>query len=69
VIEQAKGILMARNGIDSDRAFELLRDRSQASGQKLADIALAMIDSHLLLTAAPRDATGSTGEPPQPRRR
>jgi hypothetical protein len=47
----------------------LLRDRSQASGQKLADIALAMIDSHLLLTAAPRDTASSTDEPPRPRRR
>ncbi|MEY2430381.1 MAG: two-component system, response regulator PdtaR [Acidimicrobiaceae bacterium] len=62
VIEQAKGILMARNGIDSDRAFALLRDRSQASGRKLADIASAIIESHLLLTAAPHGSESSTGD-------
>jgi response regulator NasT len=49
VIEQAKGILMARNGVDGDRAFRMLRDHSQKSGQKLADVAAAIVDSHLLL--------------------
>jgi len=49
VIEQAKGILMARNGIDADKAFELLRDHSQHNGHKLADVAAAIVDSHLLL--------------------
>jgi response regulator NasT len=51
VIEQAKGILMARNGIDGDRAFALLRDHSQHSGRKLADIAAGVVGSHLLLPA------------------
>jgi len=49
VIEQAKGILMARNGIDSDKAFGMLRDHSQHNGQKLAEVAAAIVDSHLLL--------------------
>ncbi len=49
VIEQAKGILMARNGIDAERAFALLREHSQHNGQKLADVASAIVDSHLLL--------------------
>ena len=49
VIEQAKGILMARRGIDADRAFEMLRDHSQHSGHKLNDVAAAVVDSHLLL--------------------
>src|SRR6185312_5794441 len=31
-IEQAKGILMARNAIDAELAFELLRTQSQRSG-------------------------------------
>ena len=55
VIEQAKGILMARNGIDADKAFAMLRDHSQHKGQKLADVAAAVVDSHLLLlpTTAP----------------
>jgi AmiR/NasT family two-component response regulator len=50
VIEQAKGILMARHGIDADKAFTLLRDRSQQSGRKLADVAGAVVESHLLLS-------------------
>src|SRR4249919_2163471 len=49
LIEQAKGILMARHAIDSDRAFEMLRDHSQHNGRKLVDIAQAIVDSHLLL--------------------
>jgi AmiR/NasT family two-component response regulator len=49
VIEQAKGILMARHAIDADRAFELLRNHSQHNGHKLASVAAAIVDSHLLL--------------------
>ncbi|MEA2425599.1 MAG: hypothetical protein QOH13_2009 [Thermoleophilaceae bacterium] len=49
VIEQAKGILMARHVISADQAFTLLRDRSQQSGHKLADIAMAIVESHVLL--------------------
>jgi AmiR/NasT family two-component response regulator len=52
VIEQAKGILMARNGVDADRAFALLRDHSQRTGQKIVDVAEAIVDSHLLLLPA-----------------
>jgi response regulator NasT len=49
MIEQAKGILMARHAIDADRAFEMLRNHSQHNGHKLVDIAQAIVDSHLLL--------------------
>lgn len=49
VIEQAKGILMARHSVNADKAFEMLRDHSQHSGQRLADVAAAVVDSHLLL--------------------
>jgi response regulator NasT len=49
VIEQAKGILMARHSIDADTAFERLRDHSQHNGNKLADVASAIVESHLLL--------------------
>jgi two-component system, response regulator / RNA-binding antiterminator len=48
-IEQAKGILMARNSIDGDKAFEMLRHHSQNNGRKLTDIAAAIVESHLLL--------------------
>ena len=34
VIEQAKGILMARHAIDQERAFEMLRSHSQRNGQQ-----------------------------------
>jgi AmiR/NasT family two-component response regulator len=53
VIEQAKGILMARHGIDEENAFELLRGHSQQGGRKLADVASAIVESHLLLGALP----------------
>ncbi|MBA3736011.1 MAG: ANTAR domain-containing protein [Actinobacteria bacterium] len=49
LIEQAKGILMARHGVDADRAFDMLRDHSQHNGRKLVDVAHAIVDSHLLL--------------------
>lgn len=54
VIERAKGIMMARQSIDETRAFELMRSQSQRSGQKLFDIAKAVVDSHLLLVPPER---------------
>lgn len=62
MIEQAKGILMARHAIDGDRAFEMLRSHSQQTGRKLNDVASAVVDSHLLLLAplpAPPDPAGA----------
>jgi response regulator NasT len=53
VIEQAKGILMARHRIGADAAFGMLRDHSQHNGHKLADVAAALVDSHLLLVSPP----------------
>jgi response regulator NasT len=49
MIEQAKGILMARHAVDAERAFEMLRDHSRHNGHKLVDVAQALVDSHLLL--------------------
>jgi response regulator NasT len=54
VIERAKGIMMARQSIDENKAFELMRSQSQRSGQKLFDIAKAVVDSHLLLVPPER---------------
>jgi len=51
-IEQAKGILMARHSINSDKAFEMLRHHSQHNGRKLSDVANAVVESHLLLLPA-----------------
>src|ERR1700730_2518436 len=49
LIEQAKGSLMARQGITADKAFELLREHSQHNGNKLADVAAAVVETHQLL--------------------
>ena len=48
-IEQAKGILMARQGITAPRAFDMIRDHSQSTGRKVVDVAEAIVSSHLLL--------------------
>jgi AmiR/NasT family two-component response regulator len=55
IIEQAKGILMSRHSIDGDKAFEMLRTHSQHGGQKLADVAAAIVDSHLPLATQPSE--------------
>ncbi|HUZ21538.1 MAG TPA: ANTAR domain-containing protein [Acidimicrobiales bacterium] len=52
VIEQAKGIVMARHGVTADKAFAMLRDHSQRNGDKLADVATAIVTSHQLLMPA-----------------
>ncbi len=57
LIEQAKGILMARHSINAERAFEMLRDHSQHNGRKLSDVAAAVVESHLLLLPPPPSAT------------
>src|SRR5213080_2528978 len=49
LIEQAKGILMARHSLDADHAFDMLRNHSQHNGHKVVDVAQAIADSHLLL--------------------
>jgi two-component system, response regulator / RNA-binding antiterminator len=48
-IEQAKGILMSRNGMSADQAFASLRDYSGRTGTKLVDVAAAVIESHGVL--------------------
>ena len=58
VIEQAKGILMARHAIDQERAFQMLRTHSQRNGHKVVHVAQAIVDSHLLLLS-PLPATPS----------
>lgn len=52
IIEQAKGILMERKGIDADAAFALMKSHSQKTGQKLGDVALAITQTHQLLPSA-----------------
>src|SRR6476661_7319167 len=53
LIEQAKGILMARHSVDADHAFDMLRDHSQHNGRKVVDVAQGIVDSYLLLPLQP----------------
>jgi AmiR/NasT family two-component response regulator len=45
VISMAKGMLMARDGVDEDTAFALLVARSQQDGLPLLDVARTLLDS------------------------
>jgi AmiR/NasT family two-component response regulator len=56
VIEQAKGILMARHAINGESAFEMLRSHSQHNGRKVVDVAEAVVESHLLLLPSVAEA-------------
>ncbi|MDQ0662154.1 hypothetical protein QFZ35_000652 [Arthrobacter ulcerisalmonis] len=53
VIEQAKGILMGRTGVNADQAYELMSQLSQDTNRKVYDIARDMVDR----------ATTRTGDP------
>jgi GAF domain-containing protein len=43
VIEQAKGIIMGRQGVDEGTAFDLLRQQSQHTNTKLREVAAALV--------------------------
>lgn len=45
IIDQAKGILMARTGRDADEAFESLRRASQRTNRKVFDLAQEIVES------------------------
>jgi GAF domain-containing protein len=45
IIEQAKGVLAERGSIDMDRAFVLLRTHARNTQQRLADVALAVVNN------------------------
>ena len=66
LIEQAKGILMARHAVDQQNAFEMLRDHSQHNGRKLVDVAEAIVESHLLLLPALPGPPAADVTQPQP---
>ena len=44
---------MARHGLDESRAFTMLRTHSRRNGRKVADVAEAVVESHLLLLPPP----------------
>jgi GAF domain-containing protein len=54
VIDQAKGILMAREGFNADDAFEVLRRASQRANRRVHDLAQEIVDG------ARREADQST---------
>jgi AmiR/NasT family two-component response regulator len=53
VTERAKGILMERHGIDEQAAFDMLRDESRRTNQKLVDLAEAVVVSRSMLPVRP----------------
>jgi hypothetical protein len=63
IIEQAKGKLAERLGVDMDQAFTLLRDRAQASNRRLSDLARAFIDAQASWPTRPRAGSGQTPAP------
>lgn len=48
-IEQAKGIIAERHGIDMDEAFTLLRQRARNGNTKLVELATAVVDGRKTL--------------------
>ena len=71
-IEQAKGKLAERLGLDMEQAFGLLRDYARSHNLRLADLAQAFIDGTQTIvgqTAADRPRTTTrTGQPNHPSR-
>jgi GAF domain-containing protein len=60
VIEQAKGKLAERLGIDMNEAFSLLRDQARNRNQRLSDLARAFIDGTQAVTGP---GTGAQRQP------
>ena len=44
IIDQAKGVLMVAYGIDAEKAFDILKWRSQAVQRKLKDVAAELVE-------------------------
>jgi GAF domain-containing protein len=61
VIGQAKGVLMAREGISADEAFDRLRRLSQSSNVKLRDVAKQVAERSTVPPQASRAIAGSDG--------
>jgi GAF domain-containing protein len=62
VIEQAKGKLAERLGIDVNQAFTLLRDQARNRNQRLSDLARAFVDGTQPITS-PASAGPRTNRP------
>jgi transcriptional regulator with GAF, ATPase, and Fis domain len=61
IIEQAKGKLAERLGLNMDQAFSLLRESARTSNRRLSDVAQAFVTG-----ADPLDGLNASGSPPRP---
>ena len=66
IIEQAKGKLAERLGVDMDQAFSLLRDFARARNRRLSELAQAFVHGTESITglAGQRARPGSSRKPP-----
>jgi GAF domain-containing protein len=67
VIEQAKGKLAERLGIDTDQAFTLLRDQARNRNQRLSDLARSFVNGTQIISGpvggAARPSPPGPGQP------
>jgi transcriptional regulator with GAF, ATPase, and Fis domain len=49
VIEQAKGVIAERRGLDMDRSFDVLRQAARGANRRLSELARAVIDGSVVL--------------------
>jgi len=61
VIEQAKGVLMAQQGIDAEAAFDQLAAMSQHANIRLAELAAALVGR---VAPVPGEPAGTDTAPP-----
>ncbi|WP_231387267.1 ANTAR domain-containing protein [Nocardia sp. BMG111209] len=65
ILEQAKGVLAERGGLDMEQAFIMLRTYARNTNTRLAEAARAIVDGTVdtkgLLSAAQPDPPGPTG--------
>jgi GAF domain-containing protein len=69
IIEQAKGKLAERLGVDVNQAFALLRNRARSSNQRLSDLARDFVDGTQSFTGLADTGTGTGTPRRQPRTR
>jgi transcriptional regulator with GAF, ATPase, and Fis domain len=70
IIEQAKGKLAERLGVDTDQAFNLMRDHARTSNRRLSDLAQGFVEGTEVLAGLNASRPQPLGGgPPRPRRR
>ncbi|MGH3994013.1 MAG: ANTAR domain-containing protein, partial [Pseudonocardiaceae bacterium] len=62
IIEQAKGVLAERHGLDPGAAFTLLRTYARNHGHRLTELATAVIDGSTSATELLSSASAATPE-------